>query len=152
MQDPDALVVGEPGVFLDVSDVACLQQVLSSDTLSTAGTRKRTRKEREMTETVEKQVLPEVKRYTEARAAHLNELHRLRDVADDLYYERHASDEAMEAYQKATAAWRTADNAQDKNLDALAATLAGESEDKLVKFIAENYLDEYPQQAITILE
>jgi tetratricopeptide (TPR) repeat protein len=105
-----------------------------------------------MPETVEKQVLPEVQRYIEARAAYQTKLRKLRDVSNDLYYERHTSDEAMKAYQAAVTAFRTADNAQDDHFDALAATLAGETDDKLVKFVAENYLSEYAQQAIIILE
>lgn len=108
-----------------------------------------------MTETVEiaaKQVLPEVKRYADARNAYVEQLRKLRDESDNLYYERHTSDEAMEAYQKSRTAWQDADKQRYAHYEKLIATLAEETEDKLVKYVAEHWLDEYHEQAILILE
>jgi hypothetical protein len=105
-----------------------------------------------MTETIEKQILPEVKRYVEARNAYAAQLTELRHKFNDLYWERRTSDEAMNVYRAAHTTWLDADKQRYSHFETLSKKLAEETEDKLVKYIAEKWLDEYHEQAVLILE
>lgn len=105
------------------------------------------------TETVtEKQVMPEVQRYLDAWEADKTNVRDLREKVDNLYYDRHESEDAEKAYQEAYKAWTEARDEKWERHETLVKNLVDETEDKLVKYIAEKWLDEYREQAIVILK
>lgn len=105
-----------------------------------------------MTDTVEKTILPEVRRYLDAWDAELSRLDKLRDELYNLFYERGLSEEKMTTYLKARNAYYEAYEKKGEVHDGLAEKLRAETENKVVKFIAGKWLDVYPDESIEVLK
>lgn len=105
-----------------------------------------------MTDTAEKTILPEVRRYLDAWDAELSRLDKMRDELDNLLHERGLSEEKMTAYLTARDAYYEAYEKRDQVHDELTATLRAETEDQIVKFIAGKWLDVYPDESIEVLK
>lgn len=95
--------------------------------------------------TSEKQILPEVKALKEGWEAIDTELNKLRDHM----YEAGISDEE---YSKRSQEWREKNRDKWERKHALAKKISGETENKLVGFILDNYVEEYDWQSMLILE
>lgn len=143
VQDPDTLVVGEPGIFstacLQTASqlIGCLQQELEENEEGTSVTDTAT----------EKPSIPGLKEFIEAHLAIDAHVQELFAKKNSVY---HSTDN--ETYRAAYDEWREADRAKyDKRSELIAAFLE-KNEDKLTEFVIENYLGDYSSQAITVLQ